>query len=495
MTTTYAPTKEQAAALELFAAGKSIAIEAGAGTGKTSTLVMLANSTTKTGQYTAFNKAIVKDSGEKFPKHVSARTAHSLAYGTSGRKFSDRLNAGGRQSSWEMAKRLRIDPFYCTVGDKKRVLQPAFLAGQVMKTITNFCKTADEAIDLKHFPYIDGIDIPSELGRRTYDNNLAVRKHLAQAVTRAWEDLSDPYGQLYFKNVGHGVYLKLWQLSHPTIGADLIFLDEAQDTAPVLADVIARQEHAQLVVVGDSQQELYAWAGAVNAMAGFDLDARTFLTNSFRFGPEIAGIANLCLEQIPSAELRITGAGQAGRIGVIPASERYTVLTRTNAGAISEVLDAMLANKSVHLVGGGGEVERFVTGAQELMTSGSTNYGELCCFDSWRAVQDYVANDPQGDELALMVKLIDEFGIEPIQKAVANSTPENRADVVVSTAHKSKGREWDNVALAGDFPDPDIRELDDSDYRLLYVAATRARKVLNPMGCTPIAKLMREASI
>jgi MoxR-like ATPase len=44
--TTFAPTDEQQEALRLFATGKSLAIEAGAGAGKTSTLKLLAESTT-----------------------------------------------------------------------------------------------------------------------------------------------------------------------------------------------------------------------------------------------------------------------------------------------------------------------------------------------------------------------------------------------------------------------------------------------------------------
>jgi superfamily II DNA/RNA helicase len=57
------PTPEQATAIELFLTGESLAIEAGAGTGKTSTLVMLAKSAgnNRQGQYVAFNRALVEE--------------------------------------------------------------------------------------------------------------------------------------------------------------------------------------------------------------------------------------------------------------------------------------------------------------------------------------------------------------------------------------------------------------------------------------------------
>src|ERR1700731_1501843 len=52
------PTEEQQRARDAFTAGGDLAVVAGAGTGKTTTLVLMAESTRKTGLYLAFNKAI-----------------------------------------------------------------------------------------------------------------------------------------------------------------------------------------------------------------------------------------------------------------------------------------------------------------------------------------------------------------------------------------------------------------------------------------------------
>ena len=54
---------------------------------------------------------------------------------------------------------------------------------------------------------------------------------------------------------------------------------------------------------------------------------------------------------------------------------------------------------------------------------------------------------------------------------------EDRADVVISTAHRAKGREWNNVRLQGDFLHTD--DMDDEDLRLAYVAITRAKRTLD----------------
>lgn len=72
--------------------------------------------------------------------------------------------------------------------------------------------------------------------------------------------------------------------------------------------------------------------------------------------------------------------------------------------------------------------------------------------------------------------------------------PESTADVTVSTAHKSKGREWASVKIADDFTPPrdtDQKDdhgqpvpgpVDEAEARLAYVAVTRARQRLDLGG-------------
>ncbi|GLZ40619.1 hypothetical protein [Actinokineospora sp. NBRC 105648] len=66
------PTVEQEAAREVFAAGHDLALVAGAGTGKTSTLVQMAATTRKRGLYIAFNKVIADEAGTRFGPNVAA---------------------------------------------------------------------------------------------------------------------------------------------------------------------------------------------------------------------------------------------------------------------------------------------------------------------------------------------------------------------------------------------------------------------------------------
>lgn len=122
--TTFAPTAEQLTALESYATGEDLIIEAGAGAGKSSTLRLLAESTPeRRGQYLAFNRALVDDARGAFPSHVNVATVHSLAFRALGHRYSHRLN-GPRMRSDEIAARLSIQPIKIRVGDHEKVLPP-----------------------------------------------------------------------------------------------------------------------------------------------------------------------------------------------------------------------------------------------------------------------------------------------------------------------------------------------------------------------------------
>src|SRR6266571_2949127 len=76
---TFSPTDEQDRALELFKKRDSLKIDAYAGTGKTTTLVYLAESRAAQGWYLAFNRSIANEAKGKFPENVKCTTNHALA--------------------------------------------------------------------------------------------------------------------------------------------------------------------------------------------------------------------------------------------------------------------------------------------------------------------------------------------------------------------------------------------------------------------------------
>ena len=185
------------------------------------------------------------------------------------------------------------------------------------------------------------------------------------------------------------------------------------------------------------------------------------------------------LGRIAGAKLRLTGLESIESI-VGEVDDPRAILTRTNATAVTEMISQQSRGRRPHLVGGGDEVLRFARAAGELIAGQRTYHPDLACFGTWGEVQAYVKDDQQGDDLALLVRLIDDFGADEIERTLGRMPSEVDADVTISTAHKSKGREWSTVRLAGDF----VRKAKDgeepippteSELRLQYVAVTRAR--------------------
>jgi hypothetical protein len=101
------PTDEQMHATDAFRAGRHLVLQAGAGTGKTAILVMLAAATRRHGRYLAFNKSIALDAAARFPRTVHCKTAHATAYAALGHLYTHRLSSP-RQPAWKTGQALGI---------------------------------------------------------------------------------------------------------------------------------------------------------------------------------------------------------------------------------------------------------------------------------------------------------------------------------------------------------------------------------------------------
>jgi AAA domain/UvrD-like helicase C-terminal domain len=480
---TLTPTSEQDAILAAYTAGGRLVIEAGAGTGKTSTLRMLAAATPRRrGLYVAYNRAIKDDAAGSFPSNVECRTANSLAWHAVGWVHADKLDRP-RQRAADVAAILGIRKRFTTVNavDEDIVFRPVELARIAKDTITRFCYSADLGLRSRHVPRIPGLS-------RDAWTDLA--DHILPFALTGWLDLCDAQrGQL---RLDHDHYLKMWHLRGPFLPWDTIFLDEAQDANPVIADAVTSQSHAQLVLVGDRQQQLYAWRGAVDAMNDFDADHRLNLTRSFRFGPAIAAEANVWLEML-GAELRLTGHDPINStVGVADHDTATAILCRTNAGTIAQIIVANERGRTPALAGGGREIASLAKAAMDLQAGRAVSHPDLLAFNSWGEVREYCDSDTDAGNLATFVRLVDDYGAKEILDLVDGLGAEEHADVTVSTAHKAKGREWDRVLISSDFA-PTLRRdpadgihtenaMSRPDMMLAYVASTRAKHHLDPSG-------------
>jgi hypothetical protein len=465
------PTEEQQQAVEQFKNGGSLKINAYAGTGKTSTLQLLAHSTSRSGQYIAFNKNIVRDAKEKFPSSVNCSTTHGLAFRAtpSGYKHnSDKMT--GKLSANQLAELLKLKRWQV---DRQHTLQPRSQGYLVIETLRRFMQSADTGLEAKHVPRHGSLVTASEPTMN------AVKEFALHAAKYLWgrmKDQGDPVP------LGHDGYLKLWALGQPIIGADFILLDEAQDTNPVVLDVLGNQP-AQMIYVGDKYQQIYEWRGAVNAMENMETKGTTYLTTSFRFGPTIATAASKLLARLGEKRPIKGNPAIDSRIGHAACR---TILARTNASTVAAIIETLDAGKLPHLVGGTDEVMEMLRGVQDLKAGKQSTVPDFFGFDKWEQVVEF-AKSGEGDHLLSFVNLVEARGERQLMWALNRTVDEEQSDVTISTAHKAKGREWETVRLMDDFlrsqpkrPQANTTNGDDpAELRLLYVALTRAREVIN----------------
>jgi hypothetical protein len=472
------PTAEQGAIIDACASGVDLVVEAGAGTGKTTTLRMASTQMRGRGLYVAYNRSIAQDAKKVFPPHVQCATAHSLAFRAHGRDYKHRLNL--RVPAQRTAELLRIVEPLRVNADV--VLAPAALARLASDAVDTFAHSADTEVMAKHVPPLEGVE------RAEMD---ALRREILPYARRLWRETQDPNSAHRYT---HDYYLKAWALTNPKLPADFVLLDEAQDSNPVVAHLVQSQD-AQRIAVGDSAQAIYGWRGAVDALADWPAQKRLYLQQSWRFGQEIADEANRWLCQV-GAPIRLYG-NPAMKSRVLPGScgdHADAVLCRTNAEAMARAMAVLADNRRPALVGGAAQIKALGEAALDLRQGRPTSHPELLAFQTWDQLRQYVRDENSGSDLRVFVRLIDDYGPEAVIKAANALVEEKAADVILSTAHKAKGREWPTVLIASDFSEPKRQEngapgpIRRDEGMLAYVAVTRARRTLDNEGLAWISQ-------
>lgn len=457
------PTDEQKYALELFGRQGSLTINAFAGTGKTSTLIQIARSTKMSGVYLAFNRAIANEAEQRFPQNVTCSTIHAMAYRSVFPKYGENSKLIDSLNPPRLAEILGLEPMQF---EDSILLEPRSRAFLALKTLNRFFYSGDDQIRGGHVPMLGAVASASR------ETQAAVRESTLHLAAETWELMRSATSPV---PLGHDGYLKLWALGRPQIKADFVMLDEAQDSNAVILEILARGL-AKIVLVGDRYQQIYEWRHAVDAMERILTAHRCSLTRTFRFGSEIAKLANSVLSRLGATEDLVGDVTRKSEVGpVVPDA----VIARTNAGAFSAIVEARSKNSRPCLIGGAGPLLDMVRGVFALKEGRPSTVAEFYGFPDWDSVIAHSEKD-EGKDLAAFVGLVQRWTPEFLFAALQNLPNENRADLIVSTAHKAKGREWGKVRLSPDFMsaalDTDVgRQLPPEQLRLLYVAITRAR--------------------
>lgn len=430
-----------------------------AGTGKTSTLIEFAKRHPgKRGLYIAFNKAIQEEGARRFPKSVQCKTSHALAYRAFGYKYKHK-----------MAGDLRLTDVINLLG----LSYDYDFALLVKNTVLGFCTSdlatfPETAIAPDHTPK----GLPSKLA------------YAAQQAYKLWLMMTDPNTAA---PMIHDGYLKLFQLSGQAIDCDYILFDEAQDANPVTTALVKAQK-CPVILVGDKYQSIYAFRGADNALESFAANRTFYLTQSFRFGSQVAAVASELLRVFYNEQRTVIGKGFDTQLGRLGYELPYAALCRTNSEVFDRAAIAIRQNHTTAFVGG---VKSYnfdkIEDAYRLSNDESYLVRDqfLKSMGNFSALEQY-AEDSGDLEAKRLVKVVLAHGHAIpglVQSIYNNSIPDiNQAERVFSTAHKAKGLDIARVVMAEDFRDliengqpiKDKKILDPQEVNLTYVSVTRA---------------------
>ena len=276
-------------------------VRAFAGTGKTTTLLEYVKR--RPGYqfaYITFNRSVMEEASTKFPKlNVKCLNFHKMAYAKFGFLYRGEKFLRGTLRQYHVLKAIGVN-------DNRALF--------AIRVLNEFLKSADLAVELKHAEAIRAEVSTSDWNKVYGKSNVKEKlgsqspeENLVELVKKLWDKMLNPEDSSFpMTDAG---YLKRYQLAcrrehNPVrldVNFDILMLDEAQDAAPVMADIILSQKECGKILVGDPHQEIYSFMGAKNAMAtvAATVDKSKIverrLTRSFRFGYEIADVANTLL--------------------------------------------------------------------------------------------------------------------------------------------------------------------------------------------------------
>lgn len=484
---------------------KNAVVRALAGTGKTSTMEALARRFQIARPeakilYIAFNRSVKVEADGRMPENIESRTGHSLAWAAVGPLINGKL---GRQqlarTHPELASSAEVKFLRSRPQAVGKALGLDTASAETVKMIVDvFATSADDKLLMDH---LESLAAVRELPESSMD-----RLKLLDAAQRYWDDVITPLGRDRCRFAPtHDHLRKLWALGDPDFTkrdsgvwrpAQILFVDEAQDTPPVLAKVIDNQpEQMQICVVGDSSQAIYGFAGATDYLdtVAPAMEADLPLTTSYRFGDGIAGVANRFLAAL-DAENRVAGDADEDEVGTVENPD--AVLTRTNRGMIEEIIAEGAKGRSVGLLKTARDDLISLVETTSHMRDGGPEPRQrhrlLGKYKTWQEVKAEVAQAKSTTDLTVALGVVSKWPLSQLGE-IARSTHEvidtkrSGCDVVITTVHQAKGLEWDSVRIGSDHYGPDRKppggenaRFDDPEHlRLDYVAVTRAKKQLD----------------
>jgi DNA helicase-2/ATP-dependent DNA helicase PcrA len=458
-----------------------IVVGAGAGTGKTFTIIEASGKlpTYLKRGFLCFNKSIQLELQERLPEGVEAKTFHALGFG----------------AFFKQGIKPRVNKFKVkNIIDSMPVFGRDFQsANQLVKLVSlikgSMTDCTDEDAVLKIIDYYN-IKFASALEERLSIEN----------VCSVIDECIENTNQIDFDDM---IWLPL-VLDWAWPQFDVLFVDEAQDFNEMQRELIVRcTTNGRCIIVGDKNQAIYGFRGAdSNSIAIFSERLEKMgktvkyfpMTLTWRCPKSVVKEANRYVKEFNCLDTAEEGAVHVD--SHFNPQKDDIVLCRYNAPLVSAFYDLLSQGKSAYVLGRDmhkgliNEVKNITKKenmpAKEFVQLARTNFNTQYL----RLVNANKQN--QANALEDKHKCITVFagradtvgGIIAEIKRVFNSN--QKGDIMLSTVHKAKGLEADNVYILTPERMPHPKATNPREERnIIYVAITRAKKNLYYVGPRP----------
>lgn len=455
-----------------------IKVEAVSGAGKTATLLeIIKECKPKNSMYLAYNQKIAKEASSKFPSSVKCSTVHSLAY----REIVPHIKLKIGNPKW----------FHIRAAASQEVKSKA------LWVIEQFCVSKFISID-------------------TFVEHMVEQKKLAVLDEKTATIIKETMKKMQAGTIecSHNFYLKLFHLALygkriKIKKQDIIMIDEAGDLNSVTLEIFLLLDAELKVLVGDRQQNIYSFNSTINGFEALKDRGKLFsMTQSYRVGSHIAKKIEPFCQTYLNEDMSFKGVQYSEQ-----KEESIAYIARGNSSIVGLILSMIEQKKPYNLTRKASTMFDLVTLLSSLK-KGVKSYKEeykVICEDTENyydsvAIQakfssplKYVLSE-HADDPSIMAagNIIRNYGPKKIFEAYADAKKHEAGStkhkITLTTAHSSKGLEWDTVIIADDLNaslDKVIKEydLDNPDYskriplsvqakeefRLYYVACTRAK--------------------
>lgn len=451
--------------------------------GKTFTLCKLAEMTPpiKSSIFLAFNKSIAEELGQRLPRTVKAQTLHSCALSSLCKAFSLNFSLSDSKN-FNLAKEKM----------EFKGVRPKRIPGIIMKVCRLY--------DLMRFNLVpDDIEAIIALGERygeDADEELAKRAIELRMLNKRIADnyfLKGGGGKLPMDFTDMLYYATQYVHKEDFKQYNVVMVDEIQDLSPLQYQLIKmlKTPRGRLVGVGDEKQAIYGFQGSnldtLNAIKNAPNTVTLPLSMTYRCARDIVDEA---CKVFPDGIVAAPGAekGFVGEGTFKDAQEGDFILCRNNAPLVEAFITLLRKGKKCTILGKefGDELVSLIDSVDDVwgLEQVLENMISKLQKKGVKSPTKCEAYDKLNEKVNVLLSLYEYFGdLETVRSRIYDIFVENASrGITLSTIHKSKGLESDNIY----FLEP---ELLPSKYAttelalyaercLKFVAITRARKRL-----------------